>query len=227
MDKPRRPQRTIWELNNKNAAFWGQPLQPEPEGGFADDEVVVPLLDEVKDWFRDAVPKFQMHPQAAKDIERIAWLVSEWRLQEPYLYNKQENCVLDKKIHALRRDFAKLMVSLRKVLDVLAQAPLRGDPYVARLVNLWNAAVLTELDIAPPPKQGPQLSRHSIMIKGLEEPIRRALASAGHPRASSKNDGPLVRIIRRALFVIEGLDHESTAIESVLKRRRKKRSTIS
>jgi hypothetical protein len=65
------------------------------------------------------------------------------------------------------------------------------------------------------------------MIKGLEEPIRRALASAGHPRASSKNDGPLVRIIRRALFVIEGLDHESTAIESVLKRRRKKRSTIS
>ena len=47
-----KPQRALWELSNLLATHYGQPLEPEPDGGFA-EENYPPRFFEVLEWFRD------------------------------------------------------------------------------------------------------------------------------------------------------------------------------
>jgi hypothetical protein len=229
----KKPQRKLWELNNKHREVYGQPLLSEPEGGFADEERT-PGFDEVSGWFRAATTAQPHRPRSPKvpdtgPVDRIARLVHEWRelIQRPSdpLSDAESEIAFDK-AHNLQRAVDNLEKTLRPVLDLLVPGMMPGDPAVARLIDMWNALVLAKPYIGTPPTQGPPAPTWHTWARALETPVRQALASIGHGRASIKASGPLVKVICQALAAIDDDEHKPEAVETVLKRRRQRGAAI-
>jgi hypothetical protein len=220
-----KPQRALWELSNLLAAHYGQPLEPEPDGGFAEEDYPRGFF-EVVGWFRDAMPeRCRRQRVPVTEIARIARLVNEWKEQMRRPRNVEaEREVTTTQVHDLQFAVEKLKLTLRPVLDRLLCNPTPGDPAVTRLVDLWNAARLAGPYIGPPPTQGSHpLWHHGAW--GLEDPVRVALKKFGAP-FSRKADAPLVRIISAALVVLDGKERKPDTVAAALRRRRRKGDRI-
>ena len=205
--------RQLWELNNLNRAYWNQPLLPEPEGGFA-EEPPPPYagpFPTIELWFEEATTGQPYRPRQAKipcrpKIAPIAQLLYEWDEQVRSPYDPQRAVVFDK-VHRLQRAAAELQPALGEILDLALPDATPGDPAVGRLIDLWKAAQLAEPYIGPPPKQGPQVAVWQVMARALAPLVSDALVSAGHKRPSVKPDGPVVKVICRALCALDGRTH--------------------
>jgi hypothetical protein len=205
MGKPRRP---LWELNNRNAAFWGRPLRAEPQGGFAEEELPRGFY-EVIGWFRDAMPE-QCRTQEVPidEIARIARLIDNW----------QKMAARPGDVDALQRAIAVLKATLEPMLDRLLTC---DNDAALRLVELWRAVNLVEPHIGFPSGRGRPSPVWHIWAAGLEQPVQKVLSLAGAPRAIWV-DGPLVAVICQALSAIDGEERTPEAVERALKRRRKR-----
>lgn len=223
-----KPNRSLWEQNNRHRAFWGDPLLPEPEEGFAAD-LQSALCDEVENWFREATSS-QIHRRRTPKIPngvaiaRIACLVSEYcelldRPSDPVADEK--SAVAFRKAHTLQRAVAHLEGALHDVLGLLNELN-PNDPAITRLIDIHNAIRLAEPYIGPPPAQGPRPKSWHVIARKLEEKVREALISAGHLSVSTKSDGPLVRVVGSALRLVYGDPPSHEAISSALQRRRQK-----
>jgi hypothetical protein len=162
-------------------------------------------FDAVARLFRGAIGR---EPPAA-NVERIARLIDGWRdiLQRPRAPKSE---IVVAKGHDLSRAMKQLKGALRPVLDLMLEEGPTSDPAVTRSVDLWNAIILAEAYIPAP---GRHVETWHICAIALENPVREALAGAGHSRASITADGPLVKIIHGVLGA-----PSTTAIASVLKR---------
>jgi hypothetical protein len=218
-----KPNRRLWEVNNRHREFWGEHPLPVPEGGFA-DEPLPPLYHEVERVFRAATsgqphrPRQERVPSPAH-IGRIARLLNEWRaLPEP----GPAELEAARKGTRLARAVAELEKALGEVLALALPEAMLGDPAVTRLVDLHNAVVLAAHYVPPPRKQGAQALPWHELARQLESRVQDSLADAEHRRASRKADGPLVKIIVGLIrllakrFPKPPTEH---AVEHVLKRR--------
>jgi hypothetical protein len=137
----RKPQRRLWEPNNSYAQHWGRPLEPEPEGGFADDELRTPGFDEVVEWFRDALPTRCRTQEVPKTkIAKIARLIGEFQDMYRRPRNPQLEVALDK-CHALEQAFANFRTALRPVLDCLQKNRRLATPHLPVLSICGRLAV--------------------------------------------------------------------------------------
>jgi hypothetical protein len=219
-----KPQRALWGWSNLLATHYGQPLEPEPDGGFA-EENYPRCFFEVVGWFRDAMPeRCRRRPVPVTEIARIARLVNEYGPLPRPRNVEAEREVTNTLVHDLQFAVEKLELTLQPVLDLLQCNPTPGDPAVTRLVDLWDAARLAGPYIGRPPTQGSHPLWH-YWAWGLEDPVRVALKKAGAP-FSRKADGPLVRIISAALVVLGGKERKPDTIAAALKRRRRKGDRI-
>jgi hypothetical protein len=218
-----KPQRALREFNQRNREFYGEPLLPEPEGGFA-EPILPPNFHEVEQWFSEATSSQPHRPRrptipAESKIARIACLVNEWRALPPQ-EDGSPSAVAVPAGHRLQVTARDLESELQQVLALAVPTAMPNDPAVTRLVDLWNALRLAAPYIGPPPKQGPQMEPWQVMARALEGPVRSALESAGRKKVSTKEDGPLVKIICSALGALDDKDHNAAAVASCLKRRR-------
>ena len=220
--------RQLWELNNLNRAYWNQPLLPEPEGGFAEEPPppYAGLFPTIEAWFEEATTGQPHRPRQAKipcrpKIAPIAQLLYEWDEQVRSPYDPQRAVVFDK-VHRLQRAAAELQPALGEILDLALPDATPGDPAVGRLIDLWKAAQLAEPYIGPPSKQGRQVAVWHVMARALAPLVSDALVSAGHKRPSVKSDGPVVKVICRALHALAGIERSPTAVASCLKRQQKR-----
>jgi hypothetical protein len=224
--------RQLWELNNLNRTYWNQPLLPEPEGGLAVEPPppYAGLFPIIERWFKEATTGQPNRPRQAKipcrpEITRIAQLLYEWDQQARSPDDPQRAVVFDK-IRGLQRAAAELQTTLGEILDLALPDATPGDPAVERLIDFWNAAQLAEPYIGLPPKQGRQVAVWHVMARALAPLVSAALVSAGHQRPSVKSNGPVVKVICRALHALEGIERSPTAVASYLKRRQKRAAKI-
>jgi len=223
----RKPQRALWELNNLHAQYWGLPQNPEPEDGFAQEQVPTGFPD-VYDWFRDAIPEHcRKVPVLRADVVRIARLVGEFQAMLARPYNPCIDIVHIKKIR-LQRARAELEKALSDVLELFSPSldDKRYDPSVIPLVNLMDAVGRAEPYIGSPPKQGQKQGQIMPLwhawAASLVVHIEKVLKDLGAP-ASVKFDSPLIKILCRALTTIDGGNYPQDTVVSALKRHRRKR----
>jgi hypothetical protein len=223
--------RRIYELNNRNRAAWGQDPLPEPKNGFAEEPrpPYADLLPVVEHWFREATTGQPHRPRRAKlplepELTPIAQLIHEWDEGARAPDDPRRPVILEK-VRRFQRSVAEMQTSLQEILDLALPGATPDDPAVGRLIDLWNAAQLAEPYIGPAPKQGRQLAAWHVMARALAPLVSAALVSAGYQRPSVKSDGPVVRVICRALNELEGIEHEPNAVASCLKRTRQKGAT--
>jgi hypothetical protein len=220
----RRVNRQLWELNNINRAYWDQPLLPEPEGGFAEEPPppYANLVSVVQHWFREATTGQPHRPRRAKiplgpEVTQIARLIHGW-ITEARPPDDPQRAVALEKCRRLQRLVNDTRKALREILDLGLPGAAPGDPAVGRLVDIWNAIQLAEPYIGPAPKQGRQIAAWHVMARALAPLVSAALVSAGYQRPSAKSDGPMVKVICRALHTLEGIERAPTAVASCLKR---------
>ena len=151
------------------------------------------------------------------EIKRIAHLIYEWELEARHSGDPLRAVVVEK-VHRCQRSIAEMRKSLSQILDLALPTAAPGDPAVRRLIDLWNAAILADPYIGPPPKQGRQIVASHVMARALAPLVSAALASAGHQRPSLKPDGPAIKVICRALEHLNGIEHAPAAVASYLKR---------
>jgi hypothetical protein len=224
----RRVNRQLWELENLNRAYWDQPLLPEPENGFAEEPTppYAGLFPTIERWFEEATAGQPHRPRQAKiprepEIARIARLIYAWD-QEAMPTSDPQRAVVFNKVSRLQRSVAEMRTALEEILDLAQPEGASGDPAVGRLIDLWNTAQLAEPYIGPPPKQGRQLAAWHVMASALAPLVSAALVSAGYQRPSAKSDGPVVKVICRALHALERIERAPTAVASYLKRQQKR-----
>ena len=182
--KPRRPLRAI---TNANRACWGKPPLPEPVDGY-EPEPRPEGWEVVARWFASATsaqPSRPRRPRVPSDehVDRIARLVREHRLRGQQPSDPDRELAVER-THRLQRAAHVMAEALHGVLK-LAELPT-NDLSMTRLVDLWNALQLASPYIGPPNKQGPQIQPWQVVALELKEPVREALMSAGHKRASIK-----------------------------------------
>jgi hypothetical protein len=221
-----KPRPKYWELNNLNLKAYGKPPREEPEGGFAEEERPAGF-EEVHGWFREAAaplkPRHTGRP-ADEPVAKIARLVGEYY----QLWNRPRDPIAEEKVaravHELQRAATKLEQTLPPVLNLLDDP---ADPSVTPLSDLWKALVLVKPHIGPPGKSGKPKPTWHFWAEELEQPIREALASTGREEISIKHDGPLARILHRALAEIDGERARAPeAVATFLKRRPKRGGAI-
>jgi hypothetical protein len=218
--------RQLYEFNNRVRAAWRQELLPAPEAGFIDEPSppYAGLLPKIERWFREATSGQPHRPRQAKiprgpEVIQIAQLIYGWD-KEARPPNRAQRAVILEKCHRLQRSVAEMQRSLEQVFSLASPEATSGDPAVGRLIDLWNAAKLAEPCIGPPPKQGRQIAAWHVMTRALAPLVSAALMSAGYKRPSVKSNGPVVRVICRALHELDGIEHEPDAVASCLKRGR-------
>jgi hypothetical protein len=228
----RQVSRQLWELNNLNRAYWDQPLLPEPEGGFAEEPPppYAGLFPTIERWFGEATAGQPHRPRRAKiprrpELTPIAQLIHGWDEGARAPDDPRRPVILEK-VRRFHRSVAEMQTSLQEILDLALPGATPGDPAVGRLIDLWNAAQLAEPYIGPPPKQGRQLAAWHVMARALAPLVTAALVSAGYQRPSAKSDGPVVKVICRALHALEGIEPAPTAVASCLKRQQKRATKI-
>jgi len=216
--------RQLYEFNNRIRAAWGQEPLPKPEAGFIEEPSppYAGLLPRIERWFREATSAQPHRPRQAKiprgpEVIQIAQLMYGWD-QEARPPNCPQRDIILEECHRLQRSVAEMQMSLAQVLRLASPEATSGDPSVGRLIDLWNAAKLAEPYIGPPPKQGRQIAAWHVMARALAPLVSAALVSAGYNRPSVKSDGPVVRVICRALHELDGIEHEPDAVASCLKR---------
>jgi hypothetical protein len=216
-----KPSRRLWEQNARNREFWGEPPQPMPGDGFA-EEPLSPLFEDVRSVFRTALGSHAAALIASPSIDRIARLLKQWR-ELPSPSDPKLRLAIDlERVHELQHAAAALEKILGGVLKLMLPRGVPGDPAAGRLIDLLNALRLAAPYIGPPSVQGRQrraLAWH-VMARGLREPVKAALASAWHPKAASALSHALVHIIADLLGLIAVDPPTNAAVESVLKRQR-------
>jgi hypothetical protein len=224
--------RQLWELDNLNRAYWNQPLLPEPEGGFAEEPPppYAELLPVVEHWFREATTGQLHRPRRAKiplrpEVTQIARLIYGWKTEACPSFDPQRAVAIEKG-HRLQRAVADMKMKLREFLDLALPSATPGDPAVERLVDLLNAAQLAEPYVGQPHKQGPQMEAWHVMARALAPLVSAGLVSAGYQGPSLKSDGPVVKVICRALHALEGVERSRAAVASCLKRQQKRGTKI-
>jgi hypothetical protein len=224
--------RQLWELNNLNRSYWGQPLLPEPEGGFAEEPPPpsARLIPTIERWFTEATGGQGHRPRQPKiprrpEVEKIAQLIYGWDKQAPPP-NGPGHAIILEKCHRLQRLVNDTRRALREILDLGLPGATPGDPAMGRLVDICNAMQLAIPYVGPPSKQGPQIAPWHVMARVLAPLVSAALVSAGYKHPSLKPDGPVVRVICRALHLLEGRELARSAIASCLKRQQKRVAKI-
>jgi hypothetical protein len=211
----------LWAQNNRHRAFWGEPPSPEPEQGFA-PEARPEGWEEVAQWFTEAAgggPRRYWLPRmpSPEAIDGIARVINEFSNLSCPPPETQAAIELG---HRLQKATDELKPVLGAYLDMAQLLPQNRPSFVGpsqtRLIDFWNALVLAEPEIGPPPRQGPQ-APWNYMARALHGPVAEALMSAGRTTVSIKADTLLVKIIQKALKAIDGVDRKNETITSCLR----------
>lgn len=223
--------RELYEFNNRMRSAWGEDPLPPPEDGFADEPPppYADLLPVVEDWFREATGGQPHRPRQPKippsyEVAVIARLIFELKTEARPTHDPRRDAAIAIG-HQLQRSVAETQAGLAELLHLALPGATPGDPAVGRLLDLWNAAKLAEPYIGPPHKQGPQTLVWHVMARVLAPLVTAAFVSAGLKHLSVKADGPVVRVICKALYELEGIEYEPAAVASCLRRARKKGAT--
>jgi hypothetical protein len=196
------------------------------------DEPALVTADEVAGWFADAsrkhVPTVGLHNLEVLVARVNAMRGLRHRARRDELLPWDEARVIQIQT-ALRDLHANLPWLLeRNGWSAPNEPELPEADLLRRLADLLELAKLDELFAAgpylfrPPARGRPRAQWHAD-ADALVEPIEQAWKSAGRRKLSRKADGPLVRVLCRALAAIDGEEHTPAAVASALQRQRQRR----